>query len=125
MTCTQLIYASQPYGPDALTLASILTTARHNNRRDSVTGCSICRPDLFFQMPEGEAAIVEATDARIRRDPRHVDPIRLWLGEAPARLFAGWNMRHDPMRSWMWSRQEVEAGAVRRVAAEPVETAPL
>jgi hypothetical protein len=61
----------------------------------------------------------------------------MWFAEAPERLFAAWDMRHDPMRSWMWSRQEVEAGAVRRasgeealgvfrrIAAEPAEPAEL
>jgi hypothetical protein len=111
---TQLIYCSQPYGLDELTLGSILTSARHHNKRNGVTGCLICRQDLFLQMLEGEPDAVESTYARILRDGRHIDPKRLWSGEAPERLFAAWEMRQDPMRSWMWSREEVEAGAVRR-----------
>jgi len=118
MTCTQLIYASQPFGLDDLALASILTSARSHNKRNGVTGSLICRRDLFLQMLEGEAEAVESTYERILRDGRHFDAHRLWSGEAPDRLFAGWEMRHDPMRSWMWSAAEVEAGAVRRASAE-------
>jgi hypothetical protein len=118
MTCTQLIYASEPYGLDDLTLASILFSARHHNTRNGITGSLICRRDLFLQMLEGEAELVESTYVRILRDPRHVAAQRLHLGEAPGRLFAGWSMRHDAVRSWMWSREEVEAGAARRATSQ-------
>jgi len=133
MTCTQLIYASQPFGFDEMTLAEILNSARYHNKRNGITGSLICRGDLFLQMLEGETEAVESTYARIVRDGRHVGAKRIWSGEAPERLFAGWEMRHDPMRSWMWSREEVKAGAARnasgeealgvfrRVAAEPAE----
>ena len=118
MTCTQLIYASQPFGFDEMTLAEILTSARHHNKRNGITGSLICRRDLFLQILEGEAEAVESTYARILRDGRHVDAHRMWFAEAPERLFADWDMRHDPMRSWMWSREEVAAGAVRRASGE-------
>ncbi len=135
MTCTQLIYASQPYGLDDLTLASILASARHHNKRNGITGSLICRRDLFLQILEGEPEAIASTYERILRDGRHVDAIRLWFGEATERLFGGWDMRHDPVRSWMWTREQVEAGAVRRasgdealnvfrrIAAEPTEMA--
>jgi len=118
MTCSQLIYASQPFGLDEMDLAGILTSARFHNKRNGITGSLICRRDLFLQILEGEAEAVESTYARILRDGRHVDAKRIWFGEAPERMFAAWDMRHDPMRSWMWSREEVKAGAVRRASAE-------
>ncbi len=118
MTCTQLIYASQPFGLDEMSLAGILTSARHHNKLNGVTGSLICRLDLFLQILEGEPEAVESTYARILRDARHLDAHRLWFGETSERLFAAWDMRHDPMRSWMWSREEVEAGAVRRASGE-------
>ena len=137
MTCFQLIYSSQPYGLDEMTLAAILTSARHHNRRNGVTGSLICRRDLFLQMLEGDEDAVTSTYARILRDARHVDATRIWSGGAPSRLFAAWDMRQDPARSWMWSREEVRDGALRRasaeevlgifrrIAAEPPETGPL
>ena len=118
MTCTQLIYASQPFGLDEFTLGSILTSARAHNKRNGITGSLICRRDLFLQMLEGEAEAVESTYARILRDGRHSGATRLYFGEATERLFAGWDMRHDPMRSWMWTREQVESGAVRRATPE-------
>jgi len=137
MKLTQLIYASQPFGFDEGALAGILSSARHHNKRNHVTGSLICRSDLFLQMLEGDRDIVEATYARILRDSRHVDVKQLCARDARERLFANWDMRHDPMRSWMWSRDEVRAGAARkasavealgvfqRVAAEPYEPPPL
>ncbi len=131
MPLAQIIYASEPFEFDELTLASILLSARYLNKRDGITGSLICRKDLFLQMLEGAPAAIEATFTRIARDARHVNATRLWFGAAPARLFADWDMRHDPMRSWMWSAEEVATGAVgrasvddlldvfRRVAAEP------
>jgi hypothetical protein len=118
MTCTQLIYASQPFGLDDFTLAAILTSARHHNKRNGITGSLICRRDLFLQMLEGDKEAVDSTYARILRDGRHVDAKLIWSGEAPERLFPAWEMRNDPMRSWMWSREQVEAGAVRRASPE-------
>jgi hypothetical protein len=120
MSMVQLIYASQPFGFDEMSLAGILSSARHHNKRDGVTGSLICRNDVFLQMLEGERAAVEAAFARIARDGRHVEVRRVWSGEAGARLFADWDMRHDPMRSWMWSPDAVRSGAASRASADEV-----
>ena len=34
------------------------------------------------------------------------------------RLFPRWAMRDDPVRSWMWSREEVDKGALDTIDAE-------
>jgi hypothetical protein len=120
MSMVQLVYASQPFGFDELTLAGILSSARHHNKRSGVTGSLICRNDLFLQMLEGEREAVECTYSRIIRDGRHVEVRRVWSGEADTRLFADWEMRHDPMRSWMWSTEAVRAGAPARASADEV-----
>jgi hypothetical protein len=118
MKCSQLIYASQPFGLDDFMLASILASARHHNKRNGITGSLICRRDLFLQMLEGEPEAVETTYARILRDDRHFGTTRISFAEAPERLFPTWDMRHDPMKSWMWSQEEVAAGAWRRASPE-------
>ena len=33
------------------------------------------------------------------------------------RLFPKWAMRDDPVRSWMWSREEVATGALDKISA--------
>jgi Sensors of blue-light using FAD len=129
----QLVYTSTPFGFDSATLNAILFAARHYNKRDGITGTLICRDDIFLQLLEGPKDAVEATYKRIKRDGRHIDLVELHRGETEHRLFPDWDMRHDPVRSWMWTHAEVEAGAARsmsaselialftRIAHEPVE----
>lgn len=112
----QLIYASRPFGYDELVLAGILSSARRNNSRDGITGALICREDLFVQLLEGPRDVVTAAYARILQDDRHVDVATLTSGDLEERLFPKWSMRHDPARSWMWTREEVANGAVDRAS---------
>jgi hypothetical protein len=133
----QLIYSSKPFGYDDLTLASILMQARENNARNGITGCLICREDLFLQLLEGPRDLVMSTFARILRDERHVDVVSLLSSEIDKRLFPDWSMRHDPARSWMWTPEEVARGIIgsasaqevrgifERLAREPASTAAL
>ena len=120
MQLMHLIYVSQPFGYDDPTLGAILTAARHFNARDDITGCLICREDIFLQLLEGPGGAVNAAFERIARDDRHVGVVRLHEGAIDARLFPDWRMKHDPARSWLWTPAEVEAGAVRRASAEEV-----
>jgi hypothetical protein len=116
----QLVYASRPFGFDELTLTEILLVARRLNKRDDITGSLICREDLYLQLLEGPRAAITATYARISRDARHTDVVVLWAGDAVDRLFAGWEMRDDPAQSWMWTREQVSAGAVTEASAQEV-----
>jgi hypothetical protein len=118
MRLMQLIYLSRPFGFEAGTLDDILVTARRCNARDGLTGALICRRDVFLQMLEGPRAQVTATFGRILRDDRHVDVSLIWCGDAPFRMFRDWTMRDDPVRSWMWSREELGAGGAAAVPAE-------
>jgi hypothetical protein len=113
MPLIHLVYASRPFGYDEAMLRGILMDARRCNVRDGITGALICRDDLFLQMLEGPEDRVAAAFARIRRDDRHVE-VQLLLAETIAperRLFGQWAMRDDPAQSWVWSRDEVRAGA--------------
>ena len=116
----ELIYASQPFGYDDLTLVGILASARRNNARDGVTGALICRPDLFMQLLEGRRDVVTAAFSRIMRDERHVDVVNLVSSDIDARLFPQWSMRHDPARSWMWSKEEVANGAIGNASMQEI-----
>jgi len=134
MALIQLVYASRPFGFDQAALNGILIEARRLNPQHDITGALICRADLYLQLLEGPQEAVEATFARIARDERHVEVERLVIRPVEERLFPDWAMRHDPARSWMWTQQEVDDGAVgrateaevvavfERVAAEPPET---
>ena len=115
---TQLIYASRPFGFHGNTLDDILVSARRNNRRHGITGALVCRADLFLQMLEGPREKITAIFGRILRDDRHVETALIWCGDAEARLFPAWDMLDNPPRSWMWSREEVHAGARTTATAE-------
>jgi len=116
MPILQLIYASRPFGFDAPTLAGILLDARRCNTRDGITGALICREDVFVQLLEGPDAMIEAAYGRIARDDRHVEVRCLSRRSLPdgARLFPHWAMRDDPATSWVWTRAEVDDGALDR-----------
>lgn len=133
MSLTQLIYASKPFGFDSGVLDDILTVSRFNNARDGITGALICRGDLYLQLIEGPEDAIAATFARIEADDdRHVNVQPLVSRPVSERIFPGWAMRDDPVRSWMWTIEEVSAGAVQaaseaeilgifeRLAREPI-----
>lgn len=117
MTFTQLIYASQPFGFDQAMLDGILVQARRNNGRDDITGCLICRHDLYLQLLEGPASAIEALFGRIATDDRHLEVACLSRETVATRLFPHWAMRDDPARSWLWSPDAVHDGALH--AASP------
>ena len=114
MEFTQLIYASQPFGFDEAMLNGILSDARRCNGRDDITGALICRADVYLQLLEGPDAAVDAAFSRIAKDDRHQEVVRLSRAPVSKRLFPGWSMRDDPKHTWLWTREEVAAGALAR-----------
>ncbi len=114
MALSRLIYVSRPFGFAEGILNSILLVSRHNNERDDITGALICRGDIYLQWLEGPEPAVAAAYARIRRDDRHIEIRQLLAGPVSERLFPGWAMRDDPARSWLWTQEEVAAGAVEQ-----------
>ncbi|MEO0943486.1 MAG: BLUF domain-containing protein [Pseudomonadota bacterium] len=114
MDIYQLIYSSRPFGYDQATLNGILLDARRLNTRDGITGALVCRHDVFVQILEGSPEKVQDTYNRIRKDDRHVEVQLRYFGDSPARMFGDWAMLHDPVRSWLWSEQEVSQGALDR-----------
>lgn len=120
MTMIQLVYASRPFGFDESTLSDILLNARTLNSRDEITGALICRSDLYLQMLEGPKDCVEATYARIEEDDRHLEIKPLLNSPVETRMFGSWAMRADPAQTWMWTRKQVEAGALDSATSDEV-----
>lgn len=121
MTMFRAVYSSRPFGFDAGVLNNILLDARRANARDGITGALICRNDIYLQWLEGPEDKVRAALARIERDDRHIDLVLHVASPVPARLFGDWAMLHDPAVSWIWSPEEVAAGAAARATPEEVE----
>ena len=112
MTITQLIYTSQPFGFDDAMLGGILVQARRNNPRDDITGCLICRQDMYLQLLEGPEAAIDILYEKIKQDDRHLAVAELCRADVSARLFPDWAMRDDPAQSWLWPAEAVLAGVL-------------
>lgn len=118
----QLVYASQPFGFDEAVLSNILLDARRYNKRDGITGALVCRHDIYLQLLEGPDTQVRAAYARIIRDDRHVNIRQLLCRPISTRLFAEWDMLHDPAQSWHWTSTEITDGALDRADADEIVT---
>jgi hypothetical protein len=117
MPFTQLIYSSRPFGFDDTILSQILMTARRNNANAHVTGCLICRGDLYLQLLEGPQEAVARLYDSILEDDRHLEVTLRVHRQTETRMFDGWAMRDDPAQSWLWTKDQVDAGALERADA--------
>ena len=88
-----------------------------NNIRNQLTGALICRSDLYLQYLDGPIESINETFKKIENDDRHVEIKVLKEGMHADRLFPKWAMRDDPVRSWMWSREEVDTDALDKISA--------
>jgi len=120
MPLFQAVYTSRPFGFDTGILNGILLDARRANARDGITGALICRADIYLQLLEGPQEQVRNALERIKRDDRHLDVTTHIAGNVPERMFGQWAMLHDPAASWIWSQDEVSAGAVERATADEI-----
>ena len=107
MPLTRMIYSSRPIAFSEVVLRDILGTAQRRNIEDSISGCLLCREDIYLQLLEGPRAAVDRVYDSIRADPRHKAVMQLLYETAGERMFAGWSMRTDMLRSHMWSAEQV------------------
>ena len=110
-----LISASKPFGFSQKDLDEILLKSKFNNKANDITGALLCRHDIYCQFLEGPETEVNMTYSKILLDDRHVDIQMLSSGSATKRLFSNWAMRDDPIKSWMWTREEVDNGILQHV----------
>jgi len=120
MQLERLVYASQPFGFELATLNAILFEARNLNAKNGVTGALICRADLYLQLLEGPPKALSATYGRILRDDRHVEIRQLLRQRAERRIFPDWAMLDDPARSWFWTQDEIDGGALDRASPDEI-----
>ena len=121
MKLMQLVYCSQPFGYSLEILSAILIASRANNRKRDITGTLICRSDIFLQLLEGPEQQVKKTYEVIQNDDRHINIYHLLDQKVDKRLFPAWAMKDDPIKTWMWSREEVSNGIVKSLSKTEVE----
>ena len=117
----QLVYCSQPFGYSLEILSAILVASRANNRKNNITGALICRSDIFLQLLEGPEQNVKNTYEAIQNDDRHINVYHLIDQPVKKRLFPAWAMKDDPVKTWMWSREDVSKGIVKSLSKAEVE----
>jgi len=89
----QVIYVSTARGElGEEELARILAVARERNARLGVTGILLYSDKTFFQVLEGEAAVVDELMLRIAGDDRHTDIVTIIREPIARRSFADWTM---------------------------------
>lgn len=88
-----LIYLSRATAPfDTKQLQQLLTQSRLFNQAHDLTGLLLYSNEQFFQVLEGDKAIVHALYARIQQDPRHRDVTTYADKAIPQRAFTDWSM---------------------------------
>ena len=92
-----------------------------NNKKNDITGALICRSDIFLQLLEGPEKQVKNTYDAIQNDDRHVNVYGLIDRPIEKRLFPAWAMKDDPVKTWMWSREDVTNGIVKSLSEKEVE----
>ena len=117
MKLMQLVYCSQPFGYSLEILSAILIASRANNRKHDITGALICRSDIFLQLLEGPEQQVKNIYEKIQKDDRHINVYHLLDQFCEKRLFPAWAMKDDPVKTWMWSREEVDSGALNSISS--------
>lgn len=70
----------------------ILAKSRENNRKLNVTGMLLKDGASFFQVLEGEEAVVNRLFNRIEKDSRHKNIVKIICEAIPERTFADWSM---------------------------------
>ena len=93
-------------------LGDLLRKARENNERLGLTGMLLLVDGSFFQVLEGPPEVVDGLAARIERDPRHVQMVRIIREAIPRRFFEDWTMGFS-----RFTREELAATLSNSVAA--------
>lgn len=120
----QLLYASAATSPMLpADLSALLAKARSNNQRLGLTGILVHHSGSFFQVLEGEHAVVERLFERIRADARHDRVIILSSEQVPTRSFGEWTMGFVEMANERLARTPGYNDLFRR-GLEPAQVKP-
>ena len=88
-----IAYISQYTGDDIKTdLNDIYQTSSKNNRNVGISGVLLFYEDRFLQALEGRRSDLENLMAKIQKDPRHKNVVRIIDKSIDERTFEDWNM---------------------------------
>jgi hypothetical protein len=91
----QIMYSSQSTEPMTVAdLEKILTDARAGNQARNVTGVLVYVDGVFFQLLEGDEAVLRNLMANIASDSRHRSVKVFYEAQVDARAFESWSMAY-------------------------------
>ena len=91
----QIMYSSQAKEPMSVTdLEKILEDARAGNQARNVTGALVYVKGVFFQILEGDEAVVRKLMENIASDSRHQSVKVFYEAQVDARAFKSWSMAY-------------------------------
>ena len=91
----QIMYSSQATAPMTVTdLEKILADARAGNEARNVTGALVYVDGVFFQILEGDQAVVRNLMANIANDTRHQSVKVFYEAQVDVRAFESWSMAY-------------------------------
>ena len=96
---SRLIYFSEKRELGSGGVEAILSSARRNNERNSLTGVLLFNRNYFLQCLEGGRQEVTATFCRIVADPRHGNVTLVSVQDIDVRDFLDWTMGYVPSTS--------------------------
>jgi len=78
-------------------LEELLEKSRLNNARSNITGILLYKDGSFFQILEGDKAVVETLFEIISKDKRHNQTIKIIMEPIEERSFAEWTMGYPKL----------------------------
>ena len=91
----QIMYSSQATKPMKVTdLEKILADARAGNQARNVTGALVYVDGVFFQILEGDQAVIRNLMANIASDTRHHSVKVFYEAQVDVRAFESWSMAY-------------------------------
>jgi hypothetical protein len=91
----QIMYSSQATKPMTVTdLEKILTDARAGNQARNITGALVYVDGVFFQILEGDEAVLRNLMANIASDSRHRSVKVFYEAQVDAPAFESWSMAY-------------------------------
>jgi hypothetical protein len=97
ISLTYLSTATAPYGDSEL--RDLLRASREKNHAADLTGMLLYVGGHFIQTLEGAGDVVDATFARIEKDPKHRDVFIALREEVEGRTFPDWSMGFESLTS--------------------------
>ena len=98
---SQLVYVSnRKQNCSAEEIEKILESCKKNNPPLDITGVLLYSDTKFIQLVEGQAKVIMSLYEKIKKDPRHSNPIMIAYSPINEKSFPSWHMaKRDISRS--------------------------